>query len=162
MKKNYKSLLSIALVLLLVAITSLTFAYWDQLTDTKDGGIDIGQGKSITIISETVPTTKKLIPSGALKASDETYLIEVTYEVSIPEFNSNFEFQVEANTNETLLVVDVEFVQFSETVKTQTVTLKFTLTEPTDQAAYDALQTKALAGLTYDVTFTYVNTTPEA
>lgn len=160
MKKNYKSLLSIALVLLLVAITSLTFAYWDQLTGEKDGGIDIGKGKSITI-SETVPTEEKLIPSGALKATGETYLIEVTYEVSIPEYNENFKFQVEATTNDPLLNVDVEFEQFSET-KTQTVTLKFTLTEPGNLEAYNALQTKAATGLTYDVTFTYVYTTPEA
>lgn len=37
MKRNYKSLLSVALVLLLVTLATLTFAFWDQLTGNADG-----------------------------------------------------------------------------------------------------------------------------
>lgn len=153
MKRNYKSLLSIALVLLLVAITSLTFAYWDELTGSKQGTIDIGEGKRVTI-TETlkVPESKKLIPATALVVGDnDVQSITVKYNVAVTELVTGYHLDVTVTTGHELLIASKTISAF--TGKVAEVTIVFTLQEP-DATTYAAVANKTLS---YTVNFDYNN-----
>lgn len=153
MKKNYKNLLSIALVLLLVAVTSLTFAYWDQLTADKDGEITLGVGKTITIENNQLPEGN-LVPHGSVTVNGDVNEIVVKYNVTASHYLSENTFTVEVTTNDPLLEAEVDtYGQFESGDLAKEITIRFTLTAPTDKAAYDALQEKEL---TYTVTFKYL------
>lgn len=81
-----KNILSIALVLLLIAITTLTFAYWDELFGEKENNFTIGEGKTITI-TETLNNSSgvTLIPSEALQGVNDVYEINFTYKVTVDQ-----------------------------------------------------------------------------
>lgn len=148
-----KNLLSIALVLLLVAITSLTFAYWDDLTGSKGGNVQVGEGKRITI-TDVVPTAnQRLIPDGALKANeDDVYKISIQYKVEVTELVDNYELVVTATTTNGLVNVNVINPGFTKAKEQITVTLEFTLTMPDDKAEYDSVAGKQVG---YTVNFDY-------
>lgn len=147
-----RNLLSIALVLLLLAVTALTFAYWDELTGNKDGTINIGEGKRIEI-TETLeaPERKKLIPTGKIKGVNDVYKIEVKYNVSVTEVLTGFKLNVEVTEKHDLLNADVIIGEFSEEGVAE-VTITFTLNEPKDKTAYDAIINQKL---NYTVNFEY-------
>jgi hypothetical protein len=83
-KKVMKTGLIVFLVVLMLGLTATSFAYWDQLTQTKEDPIvNIGEGKKV-VVSETVNnTTEKLIPVGAIEGIDEVYAIELNYTVNL-------------------------------------------------------------------------------
>ncbi|MCK9471403.1 MAG: hypothetical protein WC006_06070 [Bacilli bacterium] len=170
MKKNYKSLLSIALVLLLVAVTALTFAYWDQLTGSSNGEITLGEGQTVTVSGSAI-STKKLIPTSAVLGEGDTREIEVTYTVTLKKFNSGDSVKATltaltingAETHSGLVnvfldgveVAKNEFVSVNPNSDTVVFVVKFTLDEPGDQTAYDAIKAQKID---YTITFDYVKT----
>lgn len=156
MKRNYKSLLSIALVLLLVAVTSLTFAYWDQLTGEGTGSIDLGEGKTVTVSQEiTAGEGKTLIPADALQGANDVTEIKYTYNVNIDQAldpNALDDYELVVNLTELtdttgLINVNIEGTPLTNAgintpVKlavdsTNTVVVIITLTEPTGTTAED-------------------------
>lgn len=150
--KKVRNLLSITLVLLLVTITSITFAYWDFLTSNKGGNIDLGEGKTITLTDNQL-AVGNLIPAGKAKTSEDVYFIDVKYDVNVSHFVEGFELVVTPQTSNELLVATVlSYEQFSESNLTKTVTIRFTLNEPVDEQSYEALQANALS---YSVNFAY-------
>ena len=153
MKKNYKSLLSIALVLLLVAITSLTFAYWDQLTGSKDGTVNIGEGKRVTI-TETLPVDadETLVPNGVVKGTNDVYSITVKYNVAVTELVNGYHLDVTVATGNELLVATPTIGAFNNEVAE--VVIVFTLDMPANETEYNAVANQALS---YTVTFDYNN-----
>lgn len=153
MKRNYKSLLSIALVLLLVAITSLTFAFWDQLTESKSGSIDLGQGKTITV-EDNLAATGNLVPTDVAMAAGDVDFIDVKYDVTVSAFDPTYELVVTHTTGHALIVAEVQpFTQFALGDLSETITVRFTLTEPNDATAYNSLQ--ASKPYNYTITFKY-------
>lgn len=151
MKRNYKSLLSVALVLLLVTLATLTFAFWDQLTGNADGKVQIGEGKKITI-TETLSPEGRLIPNGAAKGANDVYEVEVKYEVELTEFVEGFELVVEGATAHELVNLEINHGQFTENTLTVEVVATFTLDEPANEAEYMEVAGKAI---TYSLTFEY-------
>jgi len=170
MKKNYKSLLTIALVLLLVAVTALTFAYWDQLTGSEDSTIDLGEGKTVTVTEElSQEVNTKLIPAGALQGENDVYEINYEYTVNIDQelaedalYGYNLVVTLVSLDDETGLInIEIDGTTFtSETAEPSvsltverfnTVEVKVTLTEPGTEAEYNALQ--AQGQITFELKF---------
>ncbi len=150
MKK--KNLLSIALVLLLVAISTLTIAFWDQLTGSKSNTITVGVGKSVTITETVNPNTagQVLIPEGALQGEKDVYFIKYSYVVEVNEdlaegALTGYSFVVELSDLEdssglvNVVVegsptVDLRSNNYSDTAAlTQTVVVKVFIDEPVDK-----------------------------
>ena len=154
MKKNYKSLLSIALVLLLVAVTALTFAYWDQLTQEDNGSINVGQGKRVTI-TETLPVDedKRLVPADVVMGTNDVDSITVKYNVHITEFVGGYDLDITVTPSHELLKPDVTLGAFDENNVAE-VTIVFTLEMPNSEAKYNEVANQAL---TYTVVFDYNN-----
>lgn len=154
MKKNYKSLLSIALVLLLVAVTALTFAYWDQLTQEDNISINVGQGKRVTI-TETlqVDEDERLVPVGVVMGTNDVDSITVKYNVHITEFVDGYDLDITVTPIHDLLVPVVTLGEFDENNEAE-VTITFTLEMPNNEAEYNAVANKTL---TYTVKFDYNN-----
>lgn len=153
MKRNYKSLLSIALVLLLVAITSLTFAFWDQLTGSEEGTVNIGEGKRVTI-TETlaVDANQRLVPSGVVMGTSDVNSITVKYNVAVTELVTGYHLDVSVTTGHALLIANTTIGEFVNEVAE--VTIVFTLGMPADSTTYGQVANQPL---TYTINFDYNN-----
>lgn len=166
MKRNYKSLLSIALVLVLVAITSLTFAYWDQLTGDGGGTVQIGEGKRIEV-SAVVPVEEgRLIPADAVKGNNDKTSLTVSYNVSVTEFINGYDLDVIVNvTNDDTNVFKTTTTK-TKTTDGYTVNIKFEFAkyaksgvEGKDEITLAEYEKFANNPLAYTVDFEYLNTT---
>jgi len=161
--KRLKRKLVLAFIVMLFAFVStvgVTYAWWNMLTHTESEQVELGEGDTI-IVSETLAGTGILIPVGQTPTGSEVTEVIFTYDVSI-----NIE-ALEAGT--TTLSVSAEnvliggdsthsaLVNFSITGPTEltetpgTITVTVTLTEPTDQATYEAIKNQIV---TFDLVFT--------
>ena len=83
-KKVMKTGLIVFLIVLMLGLTATSFAYWDQLTQTKtDPIVNIGEGKEVVVSATVNNTTDKLIPVGAIEGLNEVYAIELDYTVNL-------------------------------------------------------------------------------
>jgi len=163
-----RNLLSIALLLLLVAVTTLTFAYWDQLTANDDKDIEIGEGQTI-VVNGVVDSELKLIPTTAvLDPLTDVYEITVTYTITLNKVNASDKVKVtltsltvDEDTEHAGLVnvlfgeeevVEDEFVELTA-AQPLTLVVTFTLNEPANEEDYNAVANKEIA---YSIEFTYV------
>lgn len=171
MKRNYRGILSIALVLLLVAITALTFAYWDDLTGGGNGTINIGEGKTV-VVGKTVEVeeNKTLIPLGALQGVNDVYEVVEEFDVNIDAelaegalagYNFNVkvtDIELNGNANDVVVVklvvngeaydavdVSVDALQANE------VKVLVSINEPTE-AEYESVKQ---GKITYKIEFSY-------
>lgn len=161
MKKNLKSVLSIALVLLLIAVTGLTFAYWDRLTETKDNTIAVGQGKAIEVEVAVEATGGKLIPKGNVLGVGEVDEVVYKYNVRLDQevqYPLNLFVDVTdvkiGGSLENGALVDFEISQNSETINNTDVlvTVIVTLNEPDDEPDYQ----QYYEIINQDITFTLI------
>jgi hypothetical protein len=101
MKRNY---LIFGLVFLLIAVTGLSFAYWDTLMDTKSNTVVIGEGATVTATENVNSETYQLVPNGVMMGSGDVTSRTFTYNVvmsKVPANPYNLEVDVTAVTNET-------------------------------------------------------------
>ena len=161
MKKNLKSVLSIALVLLLIAVTGLTFAYWDRLTEKKDNTIAVGQGKAIEVEVAVEATGGQLIPKGNVLGVGEVdevvykYYVRLDQEVQYPLnlFVDVTDVKI-GGSLENGALVDFEISQNSETINNTdvSVTVIVTLNDPDDEPDYQ----QYYEIINQDITFTLI------
>lgn len=161
MKKNLKSVLSIALVLLLIAVTGLTFAYWDRLTETKDNTIAVGQGKAIEVEVAVEATGGQLIPKGNVLGVGEVDEVVYKYNVRLDQevqYPLNLFVDVTdvkiGGSLENGALVDFEIFQNSETINNTDVlvTVIVTLNDPDDEPDYQ----QYYEIINQDITFTLI------
>lgn len=150
-ERSFKKYLSIALVLLLLAITSLTVAYWDKLTDTREDEIVLGERKSLTVTELVNIADKHLVPEGNALADGEVHKIEFDYKVTINKAVPNYKLYVAASINDPLLKISMGAWDANLLEQTITFTIAFDA-EPADEAAYDDLMAKTLK---YTIVFEY-------
>lgn len=83
LKKN-KNLLSILFVILMIALTGVTFAYWDSLSDIDGVNLQISNGAKLTIKdSVNSDDGKSLIPIGAILGENDVDIITKVYNLSL-------------------------------------------------------------------------------
>ncbi len=152
----------LALVMLLFGSTVYAYSIWDNLqaneTDitipVNDGGVTISVSPS-----QAMPAGTYLVPVGAVLQANTVDSAVLTYDVSLDkQTQSDLDLTVTASniliggssTYSTL--VDVAISPASPTVNQAgvTVTVTITLTEPTTQAAYDAIVNQ---NITFDLSF---------
>lgn len=162
MKKNLKSVLSIALVLLLIAVTGLTFAYWDKLTKDENPTIDLGQGKEIVVDVIVGSTEDKLIPTGMVLGTGEVDEVVFTYNVRLDQevkedLNLTVkESNVKIGVSEDEAInglVNIDIALEASTINNTNilVTVTVTLDEPITEPQYNAVINQPI---TFTLTFT--------
>ncbi|HHW99873.1 MAG TPA: hypothetical protein GX740_01035 [Acholeplasmataceae bacterium] len=173
-----KSVLSIAFVLLLIAMAALTFAFWDQLFTNDSGNIDVGVGKTIEITKTIVSGEgKRLVPVGALQGEHDVYHIEEEFTITFSEklandALNNYQLIVSLENVRTADEVDVDTygliifeiagkeLRITDEVKTVSipaeeinkVNLKITLENPKTEDEYNAIAGKTIK---YTLSFEY-------
>lgn len=98
MKKNY---LVFVLVFLMIAVTGLSFAYWDSLSNSDSQTVDIGVGAEVTVSGSI--ETGNLVPEGVLMGNGDVTSLTSTYTVVInkaPAAPYNLEVEITTVTNE--------------------------------------------------------------
>lgn len=83
MKVRTKNLLLIVFVLMLIATTGITFAYWDDLNSKDSSVLEIGVGTKVLIHDVFNSDDKMLVPLGALMGINDVDKIVKEYEVEL-------------------------------------------------------------------------------
>lgn len=156
-----KTLLSIALLLLLVLVTGASFAYWDQLQKTEaDQTVALGEGSTVVVNAVATPEEgKKLVPANVMMGPNDVTSVTLTYNVHLTKAAASARtFTVTAanveinNSNVNAGLVNIDITKASETVNTDDVlvTVVVTLTEPDTEAEYNAIVNQPI---TFDLLF---------
>ena len=157
--------LSVILLVLFISLSAgLIYAYWDNLTVTKNETITIGEGLTVKVEAvATAPTGKVLIPSTATYVgANDVKKITLTYNVAASKTVSSGTMSVTATasnikindstTHADLVTVTVSPSGSTTITTTPTVfTVEVTMDEPATQGAYD--EVKGLP-ITFTLTFT--------
>jgi hypothetical protein len=161
-KRIFRSALILALLLALIGLTVSTYAYWDSLEKTTNETINLGQGQEVVISVVPAPGTH-LIPAGAKLDTNDTYAIDLEYDVDLqkPEA-SDLTLTVTASnvkiggddTNAGLVNIAFAYNPLTKEInstKSVHVKVTVTLTEPATVEIYEAIKNKPV---TFDLTFT--------
>lgn len=150
----------IAMLFMFIATVGVTYAWWNTLTYTEAEQVELGEGDTI-IVSETLAGTGILIPAGQTPTGSEVVEVVFTYDVSInTEALEAGTTTLSVSTTNVLIGGDSThsaLINFSITGPTEltetpgTITVTVTLTEPVDQATYEAIKNQIV---TFDLVFT--------
>ncbi|MGI6710842.1 MAG: hypothetical protein ACOX4W_05305 [Bacilli bacterium] len=156
--------LSVILLVLFISLSAgLIYAYWDNLTVTKDETITIGEGLTVEVEAvATAPAGKVLIPSTATYVGpNDVKKITLTYNVAASKTVSGTMSVVATASNVKINnstthagLVTVTVTPSGSTTITTTPTLftvEVTMAEPATQAAYDEVKGQPI---TFTLTFT--------
>lgn len=157
-----KKLLALLILFVVIGGSVSAFAYWDSLSvDETGNSVTLGHGVTLTLSSSTVDSTDNLVPSGVVMKTGDVTSIVFTYNVKLDEavptdlaLTSTVSNVVVGDGTAALNALSIPVVSGSNTVNGTDVQVfvTVTLTEPTDQALYVALQNNAV--ITFDVNFT--------
>ncbi len=175
------------LVMLAVAVSTFTFAYWNSIdldSEVASNTVTIGQGRTATVVASLdSQDSGTLVPSGFAASSVSanpveeivfTFLVDWSddlYDLGSADLNVlidnvsnataatylNFEIKVGAAAYTESSNLDTVDALTEGTQLT--ILVKVTLDEPADQTDYDAIKN---AAITFDVTFTASNEAPAA
>ncbi len=156
-----KKILALIALLLLFGGTTVAFAYWDNLEQTQNETLIIGEGVTLEVAAvATAPVGKVLVPSEALlKANDVTEIV-LTYNVKLDQavvtapnlsvVASNVEIN-SVNTYASLVNIDIVLGTPTVNDADVLVTVTVSLDDVPDAATYLAIANQAI---TFDLTFT--------
>lgn len=155
-----KKLLVAVIALVLVSGSVTAFAYWDNLTETQSETITLGQGVSITVgVNALPPAGKVLVPTTVPTRNNDVTQVVYVYDVNLDTtLGTDLPFNVTASnvqiggTTTHAGLVNIDIAKSATTINSGvvTVTVTVTLTEPTDEAAYNAIKAQ---DITFDLTF---------
>lgn len=159
MKK--RTLLIVALLLLLLGSTIGAYAYWDNLTASQVETITIGEGTTLTVTADAVaPAGKALVPVGVILKSNDVESIELTYNVKLDQtVVTDLDLSVVASNiqiggstaNAGLVSVNISLGSATVNSSDVVVTVTVTLTQPATVTIYNAIKNQPI---TFDLTFT--------
>lgn len=154
-------LMGVAIVFTMVAITGVTYAYWDSLQTNDNTTLTLGEGDTLTVTLNSADTGI-LIPTTITPTGDEVNELVYTYDVVINEEameSGNVNLTV---TYDNLLIggvdtynhlINIVIATSSKNLSTtsSTVTITVTMNEPNDVNEYNAIINQ---DVTFNVTFT--------
>jgi len=157
--KNSKkvTILLLALVLM-IGVTGLTFAYWDKLSASDN--IDVAIGESVVLSLEAGSNTadgKTLVPAGVMMGANDTDNVVFHYTVNLSKTPAQaadltvtvVPGSVKIGGEATYATLVNIAINAPSTISTSAeVTVTVTLTEPADEAAYNAVAGKTI---TFDI-----------
>ena len=157
------------LIMLAVAVSGFTFAFWGSIQEdtTASGDITIGTGRTVTTTAVySSQTAGVLVPNGLESESVEANAVSsITFTFNV-DWDDNADYTAASdltistvsieNSNEVDVsaLFNVAFpnpvIQLTPNAAAQAVTITITMNEPADQAAYDLV-----AGLAITFTFNF-------
>jgi len=151
MFKKFMAAIAVAIVL---GGSAFAYAWWDNLDQTQEETLTIGQGVTLEVAASAVaPEGKFLVPTGAvLKANDVTEIV-LTYNVALDQAVINpltlsvVASDVLINADATYAdLVNINIVKAETTVNNADVlvTVTVTLTEPATELAYNAVHNQPI------------------
>lgn len=156
-----KKVIAAIIVALLLGGTALAFSWWDNLSQTQNETIEIGEGVTLNVSAvATAPVGKVLVPAGVVLKANDVDEIVLTYNVALDQaaltaLNLSVvasDVQIGGSTDNADLV-NINISQASATVNDADVlvTVTVTINEPSTQAIYDLIKNQAI---TFTLTFT--------
>ncbi|MDD3958389.1 MAG: hypothetical protein PHO96_05820 [Candidatus Izemoplasmatales bacterium] len=155
----------VLVALLIVGGTIGAYAYWDNLEQTKDETLTIGQGVTLVVAAVAeAPEGKVLVPAGVVMKANDVDEIVLTYNVKLDLAAlaaldlSVVESDVligESDTYATLVNIDIVLASDEVNAENVLVTITVTLSEPGTSEIYDAIKGQ-------DITFTLTFTAEQA
>ncbi len=141
-----KRLMVVLILMLMVASSTIAFAWWDNLSQTDDQTLLIGQGVTLEVDTVvTVPEGKVLVPKGIVMKVGDVDLIELTYNVKLDyEVIENLDLSVTAKniligeSDKNSDLVDIDIVLSQDQVNSEDVLVKvyISLNMPESEAQY--------------------------
>ncbi len=152
-----KKVLAIVLLLFTFGGSAYAFALWDDLDQSTDVTITVGEGVTLTVNPETF-SDGNLIPEGAVQKAGDVTEIVITFTLNLDQVVVE-ELDLAVTVENLLINNDATYAGLVNTVVVSpttihndevTVTVTVTLSEPADQTEYDAIKNQ---NITFDVTF---------
>ncbi len=155
MKKQIMKIMVVAIALLaLISATGLSFAYWDSLSTGTDIDVNLGENTVLSIVVDgNTADGKTLVPAGVKMGASDVDEVVFNYTAALSKTPTTpAAFTVEVVENSVKIggdstyasLVNIE-ITVPETISTTAaISVKVTLSEPEDQAAYNAVKGKAI------------------
>ncbi len=156
-----KRLLVVLLVVLMLGSTAIGYSYWDNLSQSENEIITIGEGVNLTVTAVAeVPAGATLVPAGVVMKSGDVDEIVLTYNVKLDQEalealvldvqSSNVQIGG-SSTNSGLVNIDISLAASTVNAADVLVTVTVTLDEPATYEIYSAIANETI---TFDLTFT--------
>lgn len=156
-----KKVFAAIIVAILLGGTALAFSWWDNLSQTQNETIEIGEGVTLNVAAvATVPAGSVLVPAGVVLKANDVDEIVLTYNVKLDQaaltaLNLSVvasDVQIGGSTDNADLV-NINISQASATVNDADVlvTVTVTIDEPSTMAIYDLIKNQSI---TFTLTFT--------
>lgn len=156
-----KKILAAILIVLALGGSALAYSWWDNLSQTQNETISIGQGITLTVAAVAVaPAGKYLVPDGVVLKIDDVESIVLTYNVKLDQtaldaLNLSIvaeEIKIGGDATYANLVI-IQIVQASSTVNNTNVlvTVTVTLAQPATIVEYNLIKNQPI---TFNLKFT--------
>ncbi|XMB72875.1 hypothetical protein RJI07_02940 [Mycoplasmatota bacterium WC30] len=157
----FKKIIAVIAVALVLGGTALAFSYWDNLEQTSNETITIGEGVSLDVVAvAAAPAGKVLVPSGVVLKANDVESIVLTYNVALDSAAlTDLDLAVVASdiqiggetTNASLITVNVSQAATTVNDANVLVTVTVTMAQPADVTVYNAIINQPI---TFLLTFT--------
>ncbi len=156
-----KKLFAAILVAILLGGSALAFSWWDNLTQTENETLNIGEGVTLTVSAVAeAPAGKYLVPAGVVLKANDVEEIVLAYNVKLDQTvvsalnldvqSSNVEIGGD-NTYASLVNIDISLASGTVNGSDVLVTVTITLDQPATFEIYSLIANQAI---TFDLTFT--------
>ena len=156
-----KKILAALLIVLALGGSALAYSWWDNLSQTQNETISIGQGITLTVAAVAVaPAGKYLVPDGVVLKNNDVESIVLTYNVkldltALDALNLSIvaeEIKIGGDATYANLVI-IQIVQASSTVNNTDVlvTVTVTLAQPATIVEYNLIKNQPI---TFNLKFT--------
>lgn len=155
MKKQILKIMVVVIAMIaLVTATGMSFAYWDSLSAGTDIGINLGENTVLTVtVDGNTAGGKTLVPSGVMMGATDVDEVVFNYTAELSKTPANeASFTVEVVENSVKIggddtyasLVNIEITSPETISTTASISVKITLSEPSDEAAYNAVKGKEI------------------
>jgi hypothetical protein len=154
-----KKIFAVILLAILMAGSSMAYAWWDQLSQDQTETLQIGEGVTLTVNAvATAPADKVLVPVGAILKTNDVNQIDLTYNVKLDQSITNdLDLSVVASNIQIgglatyADLVNISISQSSATVNDVDVliTVSVSISMPETQTIYDEIKNSPI---TFDLT----------
>ncbi len=157
----FKKIIAAIAVALVLSGTALAFSYWDNLSQTQNETLTIGEGVTLEVAAVAIaPVGKVLVPAGVVLKTNDVESITLTYNVALDTAAlADLNLAVAASNiliggladNAGLVTVGVSQAAATVNDANVLVTVTVTLAQPADVGVYDDIINQAI---TFTLTFT--------
>ncbi len=157
----FKRLMVVLILMLMVTSSTIAFAWWDNLSQSDNQTLLIGQGVTLEVEAVvTAPEGKVLVPKGIVMKVNDVDSIELTYNVKLDyEVIEDLDLSVIADeimigrSNEHSDLVNIEITLSQDQVNNENVlvTVLVTLNMPVSEEQYQEIINQAI---TFTLRFT--------